>query len=93
MCLKCAILVTDFRKSPTPGVSRIWFWWPEVEWLGQIAFFFQTDYDEIKLLRNQLSRNFSDVIIITFPKYVTKLTSQDFSILGPSQSKFLATPV
>jgi len=27
------------------------------------------------------------------PKNVTKLTSQDFSILGPSQSKFLAKPV
>jgi len=27
------------------------------------------------------------------PQNVTKLTSQDFSILGPSQSKFLATPI
>jgi len=54
---------------------------------------FQTDYDKIKLLKNQLSRHFSDVIIITSSKNVIKLMSQDFSILGPSQSKLLATPV
>jgi len=37
-----------------------------------------------------------DVIVITSPKNITKLTSQDFfhlDCLGPSQSKFLATPV
>jgi len=37
-------------------------------------------------------RHFSDVIVIMSQKHVTKLTSQNFSILGPSQSKlFLAT--
>jgi len=29
---------------------------------------FQTDYDEIKLLKNQLWCHFSDVITITSPK-------------------------
>jgi len=37
--------------------------------------------------------HFSDAIVITSPKHVTKLTSQDFSILGPFQAKFLAPPV
>jgi len=34
--------------------------------------------------KKQLWRHFSDVIVITSPKNVTKLTSQNFSILGPS---------
>jgi len=33
------------------------------------------------------------IVIFTSPKNVAKITSQEFSILGPSQSKFLATPV
>jgi len=44
---------------------------------------FQTDYDEIELSKNQLLRHFSDAVVITLPKNVTKLTSQYFSILGP----------
>jgi len=43
--------------------------------------------------KNQLWRHFSDVIVITSSKNVTKLKSQGFSILGLSQSKFLATQV
>jgi len=54
--------------------------------------FFQTVYDEIELKKS---------IITPFPlrhricvtKNVTKIASQDFSILGPTQSKFLATSV
>jgi len=34
-----------------------------------------------------------DVIVITTPKTVTKLTSQNFSILGLFHSKFLSTPM
>jgi len=61
-------------------------------WFIQIVFF-QTDYDEIELKKNQLWCHFSDVIVPMSPKNVTKITSQDFSILVPSQSKFLATPM
>jgi len=32
-----------------------------------------------------------DVIDVTSPTHVTKLTTQNFSILGPSKAKFLAT--
>jgi len=35
----------------------------------------------------------SSLLRYTSPKNVTKLTLQDFSILGTSKSKFLATPV
>jgi len=38
-------------------------------------------------------RHFSDVIVITPPKNVTKLTSHDFSILASFQLKFLDTPL
>jgi len=41
-------------------------------------------------LKNQFWCHCSDVIFITSPINVTKLTSQDFYILGLSQSKFLA---
>jgi len=55
---------------------------------------FQADYDEIELQKNQLLRHFSDVIAITSPKNVNKLNVANFfPILGPSQSKFQATPV
>jgi len=76
-------------SAPSPFNLR--FWWLEVAWFAQIVVF-QTDYDEIKLQQNQLRYHFSDVIVITSPKNVTKLTSQDFSILGPFQS-VLTTPV
>jgi len=33
ICLKCINLVTNVQKS------SFWFWWPEVAWFGQIAFF------------------------------------------------------
>jgi len=46
-----------------------------------------------RTLKNQLWRHFSNDIVITSPKNVTNQTSQDFSILGPFQSKFLATSV
>jgi len=49
---------------------------------------FEADYDEIEL---------QNVVMTSFPwrhrHYVTKITSQNFFNLGPSQSKFLATPV
>jgi len=47
----------------------------------------------IRALKNQLWRHSSDVIVITSLKNVTKLMSQDSSIMAPSQSKFLATSV
>jgi len=40
-----------------------------------------------------LSSQFSDVIVVLPPKNVITLTSQGFSTLGLSQSKFLAAPV
>jgi len=43
--------------------------------------------------KKHLIRHFSDVIVITSPRTVTKLTFQEFSMLGTSQLKFLATPV
>jgi len=46
-----------------------------------------------RTLNKSVMSHFNDVIVITSTKNVTKLTSQDFSFLGPSQSKFLATPV
>jgi len=39
---------------------------------------FLTDYGEIKLLKNQLWRYFSDVITTTSLKNVTKIMSQNF---------------
>jgi len=53
---------------------------------------FLTDYDEIEL-KKLVMTSFSDVIDITSLKHVIKLTSLIVFILGPSQSKFLATPV
>jgi len=44
---------------------------------------FQTDYGEIGLFKNQLWRHFSDIIVITLPKKVTKLTWQIFFHFGP----------
>jgi len=32
-------------------------------------------------------------LLLCHRKYVTNITSQDFSIMGTSQSKFMATPV
>jgi len=53
---------------------------------------FEADYDKIKF-KIYLWRYFSGGITITSPKNVTKITSQKFSNLGPSQSKFLVAPV
>jgi len=41
-----------------------------------------------ELLKNQLGCHFSDVITITSPKNVTKITSQKFSILSPPKQNF-----
>jgi len=62
---------------------------------------FQTDYDKITLCdfaeintiqkieqKKSILRHFSDAITTMSPKNVT-----NFSILSPSQSEFLATPV
>jgi len=49
--------------------------------------------NEIELKKIIYDVIFCDVIAITSLKNVTKITSQKFSILGPSQSKFLATPL
>jgi len=43
--------------------------------------------------KKSIMTSFCDIIAITSPKNVTKITSQNFSILPPSQSKSLATPV
>jgi len=48
----------------------------------------QVDNDEIEIQKNQLWRNFRDVIAITSPKNVTKITSQNFSILAPPNQNF-----
>jgi len=45
--------------------------------------FFQTNCDESELKKSVMRHRY----------YATKLTSQDFSISGLTQSKFLATPV
>jgi len=45
------------------------------------------------MTKSNFKKNIYDVIVISSPRNVTKLTSQDFSIMGPSQSKFLAKPV
>jgi len=39
--------------------------------------FFQMDYDEIEF-KKSVRRHFSDVIVITSPNNVTKITLQDF---------------
>jgi len=54
-------------SAPAPLSLR--FWWPEVKWCGQILFF-QADYDEMKLQKNQSGRHFSDVMAIMSPKNV-----------------------
>jgi len=85
---KCFILVTIFQKfggSPPPAPLSLRFWWPKVAWFGQIVVF-QTDYGEIKTLKNQLRQNFSDVIDITSTKNVTKSVTK-FFYLGPPPSK------
>jgi len=46
-----------------------------VNWLNCV---FSTDYDEIELLKNQLSRYFNDIIVIMSQKHVTK-----FFYFGP----------
>jgi len=60
------------------------FWWRKV---SQILVF-QIDYDKIELLKISY-----DVISVTssllLHQYDTKTMSQNFSVLGPSQSKFL----
>jgi len=53
--------------------------------------FFQANYDEIELQKISYDGHFSDVIVIMSPKNVTKITTQNFFILGLPQSKFLAT--
>jgi len=50
---------------------------------------FQNDYDEIELLKNHLWRRFSDVIVITSQKNVTKIMSQDFLFWAPSLKNHL----
>jgi len=91
-------LVTNFQKSPSVGGSLppaflyYQYWWPEVTWFGQ-SVIFQADFDEIELKKNSY-----DAISVTSSPLrhqndVTKITSQNFFILGPSQSKFLATLV
>jgi len=45
--------------------------WSEDTWFGQIVDF-QTEHDEIELKKISYERYFSDVIIITSPKNVTK---------------------
>jgi len=57
------------------------YWWPEVAWFGQIVIF--------KLImmksnfKKQLWRHISDVITITSPKNVTKITSLFFQFAYP----------
>jgi len=48
--------------------------------------FFQADYDEIELQKNQLWRHVSDVSAITSPKNVTKITSKFFFYFAPPPS-------
>jgi len=65
--------------------------WSCVIWLKV----FQTDYDAIELImtKNKLWRHFSDAIVITSAKNITKVTTHDISILDPFKFRPLATPV
>jgi len=54
---------------------------------------FQADYAEIELQKSVMASFQSRHRHCIIEKYVTKITSQNFSILGPPLSKFLATPV
>jgi len=85
-----------FQKSPSAGGSpppmflNLHYWWPEVTWFDQIVVF-EADCDEIKLQKISY-----DVIFVTSsslcqPNDVTKITSQNFSILAlpPNQNFWL----
>jgi len=98
MCLKCIISLINFQKLPSaegypPSEPlNLQFWWAKVIWpnCGFSSWLWRN-----RSSKNQLWRHFSDVIVITSPKKVTKITLQNFSILlsPPLQSKFLATTV
>jgi len=84
ICLKYIILVTNFQKLQALGALRpqrpliFDFCDLKLRDVAKLCFF--------KLImmksnfKNQLWRHFSDVIAITSPKNVTKITSQNFSI-------------
>jgi len=93
--------VSDFRLNFSWGMSKMRYfnnkfskircWWSEVAWFAQKWFFkwimAKWNFKKSVLTSFQRRHCYYDI------KNVTKLTSQDFSILGPSQSKFLATSV
>jgi len=70
-----------------PAPINLRFWCPKVARFGQIVLF-RTDYDEIKIKKIGYDVIFSDVIVITSPKNVIKITLQNFSILSPSNQNF-----
>jgi len=83
---KIIILVTNFQKSPSAGGSpppapiNLRFWWPEVTWFGKIVVC-QANYN-----KSELKKISCDVIFVTSSplshrNIVTKVTSQNFSIL------------
>jgi len=45
------------------------------------------------MTKSNFKKSSYDIISATSTFYGTKLTSQDFLIMSPSQSKYLATPV
>jgi len=74
--------------SPPLTLLNLRFWWLEVAWFGQTVCFSNWLWRN-ELLKNQLWHHHNYVT----EKCHQTITTQDFSILGPSQSKFLATPV
>jgi len=74
---------------PFSAPLNLQYWWPEVPWFGKIVVFactsrkyrstwvFEADYVKIEL-QNIVMTLFSDVMAITSPRNVTKITSHIF---------------
>jgi len=95
MFLKCIILVTNFHKSPSAGAlcfqRHLIFDYGDLKLRDWPNYAFSNWLWQNQTLKNWLWRHFSDVIVITSQKKVTKLASHNFSILSSLQSKFLAS--
>jgi len=83
---------------PPPAPLNLQYWKPEIPWFGQIVVF-EADYEEIEL-QNTVMTSFQwrHHYSVTEKQWhhhysVNEKRHKNFSNLGPSQSKFLATPV
>jgi len=72
--------------SSPPTLLNLRLRWSEVAWFDEIGVF-QTDYDKIEFKKTVMT-SFQWCHHYYITKKVTKLTSRDFSIMGPSQSHF-----